>query len=67
MGVKAHELVYIVYGVQYHMRNSVSYPNLRHMLGFTNDQQTHHQCSPHDTRCSSALGNILAIVCIIMS
>ena len=26
------------------MRNSVTYPILRRMLGYTNDQQLHHQC-----------------------
>jgi hypothetical protein len=26
------------------MWNSVTYPNLRHMLGYTNDQQLHAEC-----------------------
>ena len=40
------------------MPNSVTYPILRHMLGYINDQQTLLLVSPHDTWRSSALTNI---------
>ena len=35
---------HIVYGIQCHVRNSVTYPISRHMLGYTNDKQFHHKC-----------------------
>ena len=34
-------LVYAICGHYCHMRNNVTYPILRHMLGYTNDQQCH--------------------------
>ena len=37
---------------------SVTYHVLRHMLGYTNDQQISSTVSPHDTWRSSALTNI---------
>ena len=40
------------------MRNSVADPILRHMLGYTNDQQTSPLVSPRDTWHSSALTSI---------
>ena len=40
------------------MRNSVIDFILRHMLGYTNDQQTSPLVAPHDTWCSSVLTNI---------
>ena len=51
---------YTVYDIQCHMRDSVTYPILRCMLGYTNDQQLHHVVSPHDTWRSCGLTNILA-------
>jgi hypothetical protein len=37
------ELTYNVYGIQCHMPDSVTYPILRCMLCYTNDQQLHHK------------------------
>ena len=34
---------FIVYGSLCHMHNSVTYPNLRHMLGYVDDYQLHHK------------------------
>ena len=48
----------IVYGIYCHMRNSVIYPILRHMLGYTDHQQISPLVLPCDTWCSSVLTNI---------
>ena len=36
--------MYIVYGIQRHMCNSATYPILRRMLGYIDDEQLHHKC-----------------------
>ena len=33
-----------VHGIECHMNNNITYPILRHMLSYTNNQQLHHQC-----------------------
>ena len=48
------------------MYNNVTYPLLRHMLGYTDGQQLHHLVSPHDTWRSHGLTNRLAWVCSIL-
>ena len=40
---------YTVYGIWCHMHNTVTYPILRRVLGYTNDQQLRALVSPHDT------------------
>ena len=40
------------------MHNSVAYLILRHMLGYTNDQQTSSLVAPHDTWHPSIITNI---------
>ena len=35
---QAHDTIY---GIWCHMQNSATYPILRHMVGYTNDQQLH--------------------------
>ena len=50
----------------FHVRNNVTYPILRCMLGYTNCQQLYHQCHLMTLGSSGVLTNILAWVCSIM-
>ena len=42
--LKSHQKHYIVYGIRWHMCNSVIYPILRCMLGYTDDLQLQYKC-----------------------
>ena len=57
---------YTVSSIYCHMRNCVTYPILRCMLGYANDQQLCFKCHLVTLGVLSALTNILAWVCSVM-
>ena len=48
---------------QCHMCNNVTYPILRHMLGYTDDQQLHHYC--HLTTLASTVFVFVFVVVVV--
>lgn len=36
-------MYYIIYGIECHVHNCITYPTWRHMLGYIDDHQLHHQ------------------------